>query len=235
MRSTSRVWSNTFECPHNDMVDAPYSVLQREALEFISEAADVAVWQWDPQADLVHLDARTARECRLSASLSTAEFLQSALAAEERDIFRRALESALTSPEARASIRAFAGGGRVRTFDLRLRACRDAASAAIRVIIVASDVPRARADTSPTEAERAASERLAIATQAAGIYVWEFDYAAETITWDENRLTRPASNRHFGLELGSDLFKWVHPDRSEERRVGKECRSWWSAGHSNVS
>jgi PAS domain S-box-containing protein len=67
-------------------------------------------------------------------------------------------------------------------------------------------------DAAITTRERALLERWSIATQVAGIYVWEFDWVAGTITWDENRLARAAANRHYGQELGSDLFKWVHPD-----------------------
>ncbi|HEY4975326.1 MAG TPA: PAS domain-containing protein [Steroidobacteraceae bacterium] len=59
-------------------------------------------------------------------------------------------------------------------------------------------------------------ERLSIATQAAGVYCWELDWNTYAITWDESRLpaseAAAASKRHFGAELGSDLFKWVHPD-----------------------
>jgi len=59
-------------------------------------------------------------------------------------------------------------------------------------------------------------ERLSVATQAAGIYCWELDWETYAITWDESRLpaaeAAAASRRHFGAELGSDLFKWVHPD-----------------------
>ncbi|HUI59219.1 MAG TPA: PAS domain-containing protein, partial [Steroidobacteraceae bacterium] len=55
-------------------------------------------------------------------------------------------------------------------------------------------------------------ERLSIATQAAGIFVWEFDWQTQTISWDGNRLDQPGANRHYGQELGGDLFKWVHPD-----------------------
>src|SRR5690625_7213126 len=49
-----------------------------------------------------------------------------------------------------------------------------------------------------------------------------------------NRLQSPASSsRHSPLQLTCPLFHpvlsyrspWVHPERSEERRVGKECRS----------
>ncbi len=61
-----------------------------------------------------------------------------------------------------------------------------------------------------TEHERL--ERLSIATQAAGIFVWELDWTTQKISWDENRLSRAATNRHYGQELGGDLFRWVHPD-----------------------
>jgi len=65
-------------------------------------------------------------------------------------------------------------------------------------------------------------ERLSIATQAAGIFVWEFDWATNSISWDENRLEEAASKRHYGYELGDDLFKWVHPD---DRDIGHKAMS----------
>ncbi len=55
-------------------------------------------------------------------------------------------------------------------------------------------------------------ERLSIATQAAGIFVWELDWKTHKISWDESRLARAPTNRHYGQELGGDLFRWVHPD-----------------------
>jgi len=60
--------------------------------------------------------------------------------------------------------------------------------------------------------ERRLLERLSIATQAAGIFVWELDWATHSISFDVNRLGGMPTNRHFGQELGSELFKWVHPD-----------------------
>jgi len=64
-------------------------------------------------------------------------------------------------------------------------------------------------------------DRLSIATQAAGIYCWELDWSTYAITFDASRLppheVAAASRRHFGAELGSDLFKWVHPD---DRHLG---------------
>jgi two-component system, sensor histidine kinase and response regulator len=60
--------------------------------------------------------------------------------------------------------------------------------------------------------ERELLERLSIATQAAGIFVWELDWLTNRISWDESRLSRAAANRHYGQELGGDLFRWVHPE-----------------------
>jgi signal transduction histidine kinase len=69
-------------------------------------------------------------------------------------------------------------------------------------------------------------ERLSIATQAAGIHCWELDWKTYAITWDQSRLpeseARAASKRHFGAELGSDLFKWVHP---EDQHAGSKAMS----------
>jgi PAS domain S-box-containing protein len=69
-------------------------------------------------------------------------------------------------------------------------------------------------------------ERLSVATQAAGIHCWELDWKTYAITWDESRLpaaeAAAASRRHFGAELGSDLFKWVHP---EDKGAGGEAMS----------
>ena len=80
-------------------------------------------------------------------------------------------------------------------------------------------------------------ERLSIATQAAGIYCWELDWNTYAITWDESRLpaseAAAASKRHFGAELGSDLFKWVHPD--DQHAGGKAMTESLARGEDHVS
>ena len=70
------------------------------------------------------------------------------------------------------------------------------------------------ADASDPAARSAAAllERLSMATQVAGIYVWELDWLAGKITFDDNRFASSTANRHYGQQLGSDLFKWVHPE-----------------------
>lgn len=80
-------------------------------------------------------------------------------------------------------------------------------------------------------------ERLSIATQAAGIYCWELDWNTYAITWDESRLpaaeAAAASRRHFGVELGSDLFKYVHPD--DQHAGGKAMAESLARGEDHVS
>jgi signal transduction histidine kinase len=80
-------------------------------------------------------------------------------------------------------------------------------------------------------------ERLSIATQAAGIYCWELNWDTYAITWDESRLpaseAAAASRRHFGAELGSDLFKWVHPE--DQHAGGKAISESLARGEDHVS
>src|SRR5256886_14199360 len=58
------------------------------------------------------------------------------------------------------------------------------------------------------------------------------------ITLEENRklsstdeLTRTASRRFFGKHFPREVERAARYKRSEERRVGKECRSRWSPYH----
>lgn len=80
-------------------------------------------------------------------------------------------------------------------------------------------------------------ERLSIATQAAGIYCWELDWSTYTITWDASRLpaeeVAAASRRHFGAELGSDLFRYVHPE--DQHAGGRAMAESLARGENHVS
>ena len=87
------------------------------------------------------------------------------------------------------------------------------------------------------ERSQALLERLSIATQAAGVYCWELDWSTYTLTWDESRLpaaeAAAASRRHFGMELGSDLFKWVHPE--DQQAGGKAIAESLARGENHAS
>ncbi len=92
-------------------------------------------------------------------------------------------------------------------------------------------------DESEVGKSQALLERLSIATQAAGIYCWELDWSTYSITWDASRLpaaeVAAASRRHFGAELGSDLFKWVHPE--DQHSGGKAVMDALARGENHAS
>ena len=92
-------------------------------------------------------------------------------------------------------------------------------------------------DQQEAQQSQALLERLSIATQAAGIYCWELDWSTYAITWDDSRLpaaeAAAASRRHFGVELGSDLFKYVHPD--DQHAGGKAMGESLARGEEHVS
>ena len=58
------------------------------------------------------------------------------------------------------------------------------------------------------------------------------DQGATTIweTWKESDNTFSNSHPMFGV-VTEWYYRWLGGDRSEERRVGKECRSRWSPYH----
>jgi signal transduction histidine kinase len=104
--------------------------------------------------------------------------------------------------------------------------------------LIAREAEQSHAQTArETEQSKALLERLSIATQAAGIYCWELNWSTYAITWDESRLpaseAAAASRRHFGAELGSDLFKWVHPD--DQHAGGKAMSESLARGEDHVS
>ena len=92
-------------------------------------------------------------------------------------------------------------------------------------------------DQRAAEKSQALLDRLSIATQAAGIYCWELNWSTYAITWDASRLpaeeVAAASRRHFGAELGSDLFKWVHPE--DQHAGGKAMTESLARGENHVS
>src|SRR5579872_3967016 len=86
---------------------------------------------------------------------------------------------------------------------------------------------------SDPSAERQLLERLQIATQVAGIFVWELDWRTNQISWDVNHPDVASDNRHYGHELGSELFAFVHP---EDRGIGHEAmRAALTQGRTDAS
>ena len=194
-----------------------------ERLDLAARAAGIGFWDWDLLNDRLSSDAYSATLYGLSPMGASAE-PQLARLIHPQDLagFKSDIASALASGErSQHRCRVVQPGGSILHLDFNLKVTRDARGKATRLLAMVSDVTSKVERTARLEqlvtAEHALVERLSVATQAAGIFVWEFDWIAMSISFDENRLTRGSSNRHFGAELGADFFKYVHED---DRHIG---------------
>jgi two-component system sensor histidine kinase/response regulator len=188
-----------------------------ERLDLAAEAAGIGFWDWDLINDRVYADAHSAKLYGLSTTGAAATTeLARVVYQEDLPAFNAAIAAAVASGE-RAFHRFRVGlDGTPRYIDMQVKVSRDASGKATRLLAMVSDVSFKVERTAQLErlvaGERALVERLSVATQAAGIFVWEFDWSTRTIAFDENRLRQDSPNKHFGAALGADLFKWVHPD-----------------------
>ena len=209
-----------------------------EALEFLATAAHVGIWRWDLIAECIRLDAETAALAGVPPLGPVEDFLSRAIHADDRAELRAAAGRALSSPEpVSVALRLVDRHGETQWRDARIKVTRDQGGRPVSALIVTRHL-EARGEQAEelarrAQAERALVERLSVATQAAGIYVWEFDWVKMVISWDESRINQRAARRHFGYEFGSDLFKWVHPD---DREIGRATmRAALDAGETDAS
>jgi two-component system sensor histidine kinase/response regulator len=189
-----------------------------ERLDLAAEFGGIGFWEWDLVQGRLAVDRHCAERYALSAEAQPAEAaLTRVVHPEDLAGLRAAVAEATRSMgRVRHRCRLLRPDRSIRHAEIQMKVDRDAAGNAARLLAMITDVTEEVLRTAQLEArasaERALIERLHVATQAAGIYVWEFDWTTGTIRFDENRLTRESANRHYGAELGSNLFKWVHPE-----------------------
>jgi PAS domain S-box-containing protein len=196
-------------------VAAPLGAPDRDTLDVAADVARVGLWHWEIGTGLIRLDSRSAFAHGVAAELSAEDFISRAVHRDDVPAFRAAFNEALSSPHIKTRrVRLIERDGHERHVEARMKVLRDSKGQALHVVLAMSDVEASDGSSAlavrQAEAERAVVERLSIATQAAGVYVWEFDWVKLELKWDESRL--PGGGvRHFGQELGSDFFKYVHP------------------------
>jgi len=210
-----------------------------ERLDLAAELGGIGFWEWDLIRGRLAVDRHSAERFGLSATPRPADAeLARVVLAEDLSALRAAVAGAIRSPDrVRHRCRLLRPDRSVRHAEIQMKVSRDAAGKPVRLLAMVADVTeeveRAAQLEAKGTAERALIERLHVATQAAGIYVWEFDWTTITISFDENRLTKESANRHFGAELGSNLFKWVHP---EDQGIGAAAmQAALAAGKSDTS
>ncbi|MEJ1960904.1 MAG: PAS domain-containing protein [Gammaproteobacteria bacterium] len=206
-------------------VAAPPGAPDRDTLDVAADVARVGLWHWDLISGVMRLDSRSAFAHGVAAEVSAQNFIARSIHAEDTPAFQAALERALSSPHlASQQVRLIDREGTVRPVEIRMKATRDSKAQALHLVLAVAAI---EADSGATtlaarqaEAERALVERLSVATQAAGVYAWEFDWVTYELKWDASRLANRNGTRHFGQELGSDFFKYLHPD---DNQLGAKC------------
>ena len=190
----------------------------REALEFVVGLSQIRLWRWDLASNQVRLDAATAAACGLPHTLAGDDFVGKAIQAADQPAFRGLIAQASASPSpSSAHIRVLETSGTVRQLDASVRVIRDYTGRAVQVLIATRvSAPAEQSVASETDPQQALVERLSIATQAAGIYVWEFDWVKNAISWDENRLSRAslqsplrAGTGQRSVQMGSPGGSWA--------------------------
>ena len=197
-------------------VAAPMGAPDRDTLDVAADVAGVGLWHWDLGSGVIHLDGRSAFAHGVAAELQAEHFIARAVHPDDGPAFRAAFTEALSAPHLTSHpLRLIDRDGQARRAEARMKVVRDGKGQALHVVLAVTDLD-AKGSSAPAvhqaEADRALVERLSVATQAAGVYVWEFDWTKLELKWDESRLSTGKGVRHFGQELGSDFFKYVHPD-----------------------
>jgi two-component system, sensor histidine kinase and response regulator len=191
--------------------------VNRDAIDIAADVAGVGLWHWDLPSGRLYVDSRSATAAGLPGEMPAEEHIARSIHPEDLPGFRAALSSALSSPHLICHhVRVAGPDSAYRPVEMRLKVSRDGAGKASTIVIAVDNVQlsdeRASVAARQAEAERALVERLSVATQAAGIYLWEFDWTKLSITWDERRLSGGRGRSHIAHAMGSDFFKWVHPD-----------------------
>jgi PAS domain S-box-containing protein len=198
-------------------VAAPPGAPDRDTLDVAADVARVGLWHWDFTSGVMHLDSRSAFAHGVAAELPAEDFIARVIHQDDVSAFRAALTHALSSPHLTSQpVRLIERDGQNRTVEVRMKVTRDSKAQALHLVLAVTNVDAenggAMLAARQADAERALVERLSVATQAAGVYVWEFDWMTFQLKWDESRLASGTGTRHFAQELGSDFFKYVHPD-----------------------
>ncbi len=186
-------------------------------LELAADVARVGLWNWDLVSGQLTLDSRSAAAHRLPRKVDAESFLAQAVHPDDRTAFRAALSHAMSSPHpATQHVRLVEQGGTTRLVDLRMKVSHDSAGKAVRLVTAVADIvsedSREAMFARQAEAERSLAERLSVATQAAGVYMWEFDWSDFKLRWDDSRLTGQATGAPLCTRAGDDFHNWVHPD-----------------------
>jgi PAS domain S-box-containing protein len=187
-----------------------------ERLNLATRVGGIGVWDWDVVADSMTVDQSIARAYGLQTlkiERDAMAFCAGAVFAEDVPAFMEAIAKALESGASFSHRHRFVpSNGQLRHVQFHAHVFRDETGKAIRVLGVTIDVTaevlRSEQLSRRAEEERALRDRLNLATQTAGIGVWDMDLVTRKIIADAN------TYQILGCEQDLDearLRKLIHP------------------------
>lgn len=170
---------------------------QQVLLERLALAAKIGgfgVWDWDIRSDRIDMDAFIARAHgidKLIVEHNARAYFTSTVHEQDRELFDAMLSQAVESEETFSHrYRVMTLGGATLHVQVNGHIFRDASGAAYRILGVTSNVSDEMRRTALLQRqagdERAVRDRLDLATQTAGIGIWDMDLATRRIFADDN-------------------------------------------------
>ncbi len=186
-----------------------------ERLNLATQTAGIAVWDLDLITNRVAVDENVVRRygadnCGINGN--AVEAIRQAVHPDDLAVFERERGAAIAAGDALLQrYRVCLPDGRVRNIQVNARIMRNAQGKAVRILGISTDiteqVEHARQLTDRADEERTLRDRLDLATQTAGIGVWDMDLATRKITADATVLA------FFGLSEMSEhnVFEFFDP------------------------
>jgi PAS domain S-box-containing protein len=173
------------------------SLNQQQTLEQLKLAAETAgLWLWERKPNGEgewDLNRPKGFGMEAMSNADAKQFFFNCIDPDDLAEMRTAIEQAMTSGQETLSAqhRAHAPDGSLHYFQVKIRIMRDASHQPIRLLgatqNVTENVTRAQLLEAQVSKERLAYERMHIAAQSAGLWIWERDAKTLELLWDDNR------------------------------------------------
>ena len=172
--------------------DAQHALLER--LDLATQVGGLGIWDWNVLEDRMDISASVAQTLginELTLTHGARAFFTRVVHPDDRSQFSRMLDRSLHGDAALSfRYRTLRPDGRLMHIQITGRIFRDAEGMATRVLGVTTDITaeieRAQQLQRQADQERSLRDRLNLATQTAGIGVWELDPATRIMVADEN-------------------------------------------------
>jgi two-component system sensor histidine kinase/response regulator len=192
-----------------------------DRLNLAAEAAGISLWEWDLRTNRLIGDANMAKVYKRDDLYTFAQgeriFVENVIHPDDRAGFMQIMNRAATEDRLEARYRNIRADGSIGHIEIQTRVVRSSRGNAIGLIGASLDITQqvetAARITREAEATRRLLDRLSLATESAGIVVWERDLIADTVDGEAGLCNL------IGLPEGyeRDAFRRaVHPDDRAE-------------------